>query len=271
TATDWANASVSDVFDSDISLASDSSPMVVVPIADQNVMQHEHFSFVLPDDMFFDPDADDTLTLSARLASGEPLPSWLHFDPQTRQFYGVPPKTVAGAIGITVTATDNHGRTASDSLLINVADVNDAPVVNQLISDQVLYQGETVNVQVPADAFVDLEGGALSLSIGLAGGGALPDWLQFDAQTLTISGVAPDAAVGVTAVRLTATDVGGLSSYFDFDIVVGEVNDAPILAVPIADQFVLEGEDFLFRIPTDAFVDPDEGDALTYTVSILSE
>ena len=44
-------------------------------------------------DTFIDADPGDVLTLSANLATGEPLPSWVRFDPDSRRFHGRVPKT----------------------------------------------------------------------------------------------------------------------------------------------------------------------------------
>src|SRR5439155_1357539 len=52
-------------------------PSVSNPIADQSTPEDAPFSFVVPANTFADQDAGDTLTLSASLASGDPLPAWL--------------------------------------------------------------------------------------------------------------------------------------------------------------------------------------------------
>lgn len=68
--------------------------------------------FRLPEPLFYDPDVDDSITLSARLTNGDPLPGWLHFNPNTGVFSGIPPLW-AGSPVIQITATDNHGASAS--------------------------------------------------------------------------------------------------------------------------------------------------------------
>jgi hypothetical protein len=54
---------------------------------------------------------------------------------------------------------------------------------------------------------------------------------------------------------------------FEVTITVTSENDAPVLAVPLADQFSSEDQAISFAIPTNAFSDPD-GDALTYMATL---
>ena len=67
----------------------------------------------LPPTSFTDVDVGDTLTLSATLADGSPLPAWLSFDPGTNSFSGTPLNDDVGALTIRVTATDTSGATAT--------------------------------------------------------------------------------------------------------------------------------------------------------------
>ena len=69
----------------------------------------------------------DTLTYSATLNNGDPLPAWLSFDPATRTFSGTPTNDNVGAITVKVTADDGNGGTVSDSFVLTVTNANDAP------------------------------------------------------------------------------------------------------------------------------------------------
>jgi AAA family ATP:ADP antiporter len=69
-------------------------------------------------DTFIDTDPGDVLTLSANLATGEPLPSWVRFDPDSRRFHGRVPKTASGKLEIEVIATDFDGLTARTSFFV---------------------------------------------------------------------------------------------------------------------------------------------------------
>ena len=56
------------------------APVAVVPIANQSTNEDAGFSFTVPATSFIDVDVGDSLTLSATLADGSPLPAWLSFD-----------------------------------------------------------------------------------------------------------------------------------------------------------------------------------------------
>ena len=103
TATDGiaGTASVLDVF---LNGAND-APILVVPLADQNLRSDKHFSWQMPAGSFTDIDQGDTLGYAAMLADGSTLPDWLSFDAATLAFSGETPKK-AGFVDVMVTATD---------------------------------------------------------------------------------------------------------------------------------------------------------------------
>jgi len=72
-------------------------PSVSQPTPDQLATVLQPFSLVLTTDMFTDPDTahGDSLTWSAALGDGTPLPKWLTFDPQTLAFAGTPEEVAA--------------------------------------------------------------------------------------------------------------------------------------------------------------------------------
>jgi Ca2+-binding RTX toxin-like protein len=72
------------------------------------------FEYEIPENAFIDPDAGDKITYSATLKNGEPLPTWLTFDPKTRIFKGDLKNANGKTVFIKLIATDNSGATASD-------------------------------------------------------------------------------------------------------------------------------------------------------------
>lgn len=54
--------------------------MVAHPISDVSAGENSAFSLLVPVGTFHDLDAGDSLTYTATLADGSPLPSWLTFD-----------------------------------------------------------------------------------------------------------------------------------------------------------------------------------------------
>ena len=70
--------------------------------------------------------------------------------------------------------------------------------------------GQRISVQVPADAFGHTNPDAVvSLSATAANGAALPGWLNFSAQSGTLSGQAPAGMRGEFSIRIVARDKQG--------------------------------------------------------------
>lgn len=76
------------------------------------------FSYTFSDSTFVDDDGNNTITYSASLSSGAPLPSWLSFDPVSRTFSGI--ISPVQSISIKVTATDTAGAIASCTFTLNI-------------------------------------------------------------------------------------------------------------------------------------------------------
>jgi Ca2+-binding RTX toxin-like protein len=76
-------------------------------------------AFSVAADSFVDNDAGDQLTHSAALADGQMLPSWLTFNPTTRQLSGTPPVDALGSVAVRITAEDLGG--LSDSLVFEIS------------------------------------------------------------------------------------------------------------------------------------------------------
>ncbi|MCU0546364.1 MAG: DUF4347 domain-containing protein [Oscillatoriaceae cyanobacterium Prado104] len=76
------------------------------------------FEYQVPSGAFLDLDPGDTLTYSATLEDGKPLPNWLNFNPNLRLFSGTP--STLQWLKIKLTATDRSGASASDIILMNV-------------------------------------------------------------------------------------------------------------------------------------------------------
>ena len=93
-------------------------PYVKNQIPNQAAVKGQLFNFTVPDSTFIDDDGNNTLSFSATLVNGNPLPSWLSFDPASAAFSGTPDSLQV--LQLKVTATDTAGASASSSFLINV-------------------------------------------------------------------------------------------------------------------------------------------------------
>ncbi|MEM9969721.1 MAG: putative Ig domain-containing protein [Pseudomonadota bacterium] len=248
TATDEAGESVSTTF----RIRSNEAPVVNNPIADQEIVGGEAFTFRVPNNTFDDPD-NDNLTLNASLVGGGDLASvGLAWDGV--RFSGTPTQD---SIDIVVTATDPSGSTVTDTFTLTV---NDPPVLNNPLRDQTVNPGDAVSIRIPNNTFLD-PGDNLQLEVSVSGGGAatLADiGLSFNGTRITGNFTSPDD-VDVT---ITATDSAGSTVSDTFTIFS---NNAPVVDAPIPDQELFI---FDFLDVTAAFSDPDF-DALSFTASVF--
>jgi Ca2+-binding RTX toxin-like protein len=244
-----------------------SAPDVAHAIPDQAASQELEWTYQVAADTFFDTEGD-TLTYSATLADGSPLPGWLSFDAVTRTFTGTPPTSQHDPLELRVIANDGTSNTSAD-FTVAVAGVNHAPTVANAVADQSSPEDQAWNFQVPADAFTDQDGDTLSYSATQEDGSALPAWLSFDAATRTFSGTPPQDFNGAIDLKVTATD--GENQVSDtFTLTVDPVNDAPVLANAIADRQSVDDTVWTYQVPANTFGDID-GDTLVLTATLANE
>ncbi len=244
------------------------APVLAIDVQGQSALEDSAFSFVLPTNMFTDVDSSN-LTLTATLASGAGLPSWLNFNAATRTFSGVPLQTHVGTITVRVTASDSAGASAYDDFTITVTNINDAPVATAFIANQVATEDQAFSYVVPAGLFTDEDGGVLTYTATLESGGTLPSWLSFNATTRTLSGTPTISGAAPVSVRITATDNTGLSASRTFALSVTAVNDRPVVAIQILDQLASQGSAFTLVLPAGTFTD-EENQTLTLSAALAS-
>jgi VCBS repeat-containing protein len=231
-------------------------------LPDVTVAEDQPFLFQLPADTFHDPDGD-ALLYHAEVSGLASMPDWLRFDRATGIFSGTPGNDGVGSLTLTVSAIDPHGASASRSFTMEVANVNDAPLVNKLLINQSATEDQPFTYQIPTDTFQDIDAGdTLVLSATSPTGDPLPGWLSFDPATGTFSGTPDNDQVGTATIKLTATDRSGAAADTELTIEVLNVNDAPEVAGQegIVLQDVRESHGQILA------GDPD-GDLLSYSLS----
>ncbi|MER2998976.1 malectin domain-containing carbohydrate-binding protein [Pontibacter populi] len=129
-------------------------------------------------------------------------------------------------------------------IITTTASSNNPPVVSAPIPNQSATTGVAYSYSFPSNTFMDPNGDALTYTAGLAGGGALPSWLNFNSTSRTFSGTPSATEVGTITVQVTASDGKGGSASDAFDIVVnGSTSDNK---VPVANA----GPDKSIILPT---------------------
>ena len=272
-ATDAFGLRVATSFNVDIQTVGNRAPTVANAPVQTTVNEDSAWTFTVPNNTFTDPDAGDTLSLSATLANGDALPTWLSFNAATKTFSGTPLNANVGTLAIKVVATDALGLSVSSTFDVQVANTNDAPTVANALTQKTVNEDSVWTFTVPTNTFADPDvGDTLSLSATLANGAPLPTWLSFDAATKTFSGTPLNANVGTLAIKVVATDALGLSVSSTFDVQVANTNDAPTVNAVLTNQRAVSGQAFSYVLPTAgataAFIDQDVGDVLSLSAKL---
>ncbi|WP_250855358.1 calcium-binding protein, partial [Anabaena sp. PCC 7938] len=211
------------------------APQLATSLVDKTASEDQPFSFKVPTGTFSDLDVGDSLSLTATLANGNPLPAWLTFTQATRTFSGTPGNSNIGSLDIKVTASDGRGAKASDVFQVTVVNTNDAPVVANPLVARLATDGQRLSFAVPVNTFADSDvGDSLTYTATLGNGSALPTWLAFDGVSRTFSGTPGYGAVGGYVLRVTAKDTADAAVSSNFSLTV-QTQAASILGTGAAD------------------------------------
>jgi hypothetical protein len=93
------------------------APQVANLVPDQTSPANALWTFQVPGNSFTDAD-NATLSYSATLGNGDPLPAWLAFDAATQTFAGTPPRNFVGGIELKISANDGSASTSDKFMLV---------------------------------------------------------------------------------------------------------------------------------------------------------
>ncbi|MGH8076658.1 MAG: putative Ig domain-containing protein, partial [Lysobacter sp.] len=224
-------------------------------------------------------DADgDGLTFSATMVGGAALPSWLSLS--NAVLSGTAPSIAS--YQLQVTAREPSGATTTAVVTINA--VNSGPSYAVGVVPSTLSGNATVafDYQLPANAFTDPNGDALSYSAYLLrwvpdrtdGEGyvepahwsqeALPSWLFFNTATRTLSSTAP--VQGTYEIEFVAQDGAGASASVNTTLTIGAAPNVAPSAPTLSNQSAGRNQFWSYTVP--AFSDPN-GDPLAYSAGAL--
>ncbi|MGB3408012.1 MAG: tandem-95 repeat protein, partial [Jannaschia sp.] len=184
-------------------------------------------------------------TVAAGLPGGRPLPEWLTFDAATRQLSmtEVPPASDADVARVQITFTPpaadpGAGRRASGDGATTLEVVIDpatgiTPAVQALLAGDPFFAGQGF-LSIRAD-------GAQGITAARENRADLPEWMTFDAETLSFGGIPPENVyVGAVAVRLDVEATDTLPSF----AILGDV--------VVDDSYLLQGGGGGFSTALDA-------------------
>ncbi|MBS0351537.1 MAG: putative Ig domain-containing protein, partial [Proteobacteria bacterium] len=202
------------------------------------------------------------LIYSAQQSSGLKLPDWLRFNGTTRQLSGRPNATVAGRYELALMATTPVGAQAVANFSL-IAEY--FPEVLQSIIPPLADINSAFSFTVPSNSFIDRDGDLLTYTAQRQGGSVLPNWLTFNRQSLSFSGVPLETDKGDLPLQIVATDPAGASVTQNMSI---QVIHFPTLAHPQPTMTIRAGESFNFSLLPNIFTDSDQV-GLSYSTNPL--
>ncbi len=184
-----------------------------------------------------DPDAGQSATLAFSLVSGTGSTDNAHFNVsgttlRTSSSFNFEAKS---SYAIRLRATDTGGQTYEEAVIVTVANVNEVPT-DLALSATTVAENQPANTMVGTLSGTDPDAGqSATLAFSLVSGTGSTDNAHFNVSgtTLRTSSSFNFEAKSSYAIRLRATDTGGLLYEEAVTITVTDVNDPPTLSAPV--------------------------------------
>ena len=238
-------------------------PIVINAIPSQLLGVGKPFIYTIPINSF-NYENMWQLTYIAELASGFQLPNWLTWQATLLQLKGIPTSTDKGTFPIKIIAKDPYGGTASS--IFNLT-VQQFPILTSSLSTVMAREKKNFTILFPRDTFIDPDARKLDYNITLYNGAQMPSWLLFNSSSLAFSGIPPSS--GDISLLLTAFLIDNINIYSSTNFVLHVApNYVPIINNPINCPLAYVGKLFQYPIPNDAFIDPNIGGILIYSVQM---
>jgi len=158
---------------------------------------------------------------------------------------------------------DFAGGKVDDRFYLNF-EGNHAPILENQITDKEIFEDEQFTFAFAENTFIDEDLGDI-LRYEIIN---LPNWLSFNSDTRTFTGLPENENVGEMELQIVAFDMFNESDTTNFKIKIINTNDAPIVANQIPDMQTNAGEIYSYQIPENIFYDIDLGDNLTLKANL---
>ncbi|WP_209766606.1 VCBS domain-containing protein [Azospirillum rugosum] len=221
---------------------------------------------------FADVDRGDSLTFTATLADGRPLPSWLSFDPATLTFRGTPPQDAGGTLALTLRATDTAGASATLGVTFTItAEVprSDTPTTGTPTTTTPTTPTNPAATPTNSDSLITGSGNATPNAPLVTGTTPAGDGLTtgFTANPLTQVQAGDSGGFGAglvnTASLLNRQGNGDLSTAAIFRQ-TSQANVELFLAGSVGNQTVLPEQQASFQVPKNIFRHTNPNERLVY-------
>ncbi|MCF6183381.1 MAG: putative Ig domain-containing protein [Bacteroidales bacterium] len=189
-------------------------------------------------------------------------PDWLSFNAENGIFSGTPVNEDVGVYTVSVKVSDGLDESIQ-TFTINVINTNDAPVFTS-------NPPETVDEDSPYSYTLTATDEDPTNDILTFSAVDIPDWLNFDQNTATLSGTPLNEDVGENNVSLKVSD-GTDNTVQTFTITVINTNDPPYTVNSLENQISFTGINFNYTFGENCFKDDDAGDILHYSAALSDE
>jgi Ca2+-binding RTX toxin-like protein len=126
-----------------------------------------------------------------------------------------------GDFSVSVSVSDGVSPDVTGSKHFSGVAVNDAPVLLNPPPSQLATENIAFTYTLAADSFIEVDSGdMLTYSATIVDGADLPDWLSFDPDTITFSGIPTDQDVGNLQIAIKAIDLSGAGTQAVFTLTV---------------------------------------------------
>ena len=186
------------------------------------------------------------------------------YSAQTGDYTYTPDSTYAGSDHFTVTASDGHGASASQTITVDIVDPGPTSTA---LPDASVAEGHSATIATADHFSAPVDGATLTYTATGPDGAALPAGITIDPTTGTITATGTDADYGTHSITVTATDNNGVATSQTFTLTV---TDPGPTSTALPDASVAEGHTTTITT-ADHFAVPVDGATLTYSATGLPE
>lgn len=199
------------------------APTIAKTLTNQLITANQDFTLVLGADLFNDPEGD-TLTYTISQTNGNPLPSWLNFNPSTNTLAGIAPDNTH--LSLKITATDTAGETVTQTFNL---DSNSKPMATVESIDHSLSPDLYMPKFKLNPYFKDADGDTLTYQASMENGDPLINGFKIHNEQSYLYIDASVLEPGNYNLLITATDSHGLSTSTTAHIHVQEPYKMPTI------------------------------------------
>ena len=152
--------------------------------------------------------------------SFENLPDWLKYNNVTKLLSGTPLNEDVADYIFNIVVFDG-GKISKQLVTLSVLNVNDPPEINIFPASQLFITNTENSVELPKNCIIDPDvDDELTFRMSLENNSMLPLWMNFNTETMVLSGNPPKDQLGEYSLKLTAIDKGKLTEWVVFKLEV---------------------------------------------------